>query len=597
MQNIKNNLKYPLYLFIAILVAKIGYVVVESFYNYHVLTITTSASLTQAMLQELNENGHRISAIGITLLVVPFLYMAVKRFDPKVMIVLLLFSSVGTYFVAFEVLNKAVDKIVEINKDKRHDAYYINIFKYGILNNVFSYNSFINNDKIKSNTLDVNDKILLTNSFLLLYADEKLIDKLKQRGKQKVAELYIKTNGKDDYDTKFNQFQQLTTKITTLWNKLNTNKKRLKTELDKLDDKHIKIAYDKFVSELTQKYTKYVNGWAKVDNTIKQETAPYKINIVYDDLKKYFRYQRYSKAKRQYKAKMIENFGHYIKPSRWLNQSNKLTKTKIKEVITQEILQKAKTNFGDLPRNLSIQEFMYNDTTKLAVMKVLKKNGILIPYEFDYSFKQFKKYFKVMASKKMNMAYKEFYSKLEQQIGKNDLKLSMDYKAFIYSKYIYNQLKQNIQTKNIKIIQDALYTKDLASFKNMVYLPNVVSKVNEMMYKKADFQDGSKASKQGDEAIKLLYIPPFALSVSIIALLLNIVTVFGMLLSITSLPKKFQTALKIGLILTIIFIPVFSKYDSFENNLIQKVATTKIQIYLEFLNWISYYETINSKLH
>jgi len=39
----------------------------------------------------------------------------------------------------YNLLNYAIDSIVESNKEKRHDAYYVNIFKYGILNNIFAY--------------------------------------------------------------------------------------------------------------------------------------------------------------------------------------------------------------------------------------------------------------------------------------------------------------------------------------------------------------------------------------------------------------------------------------------------------------------------
>jgi len=592
MSKLKNNLKYPIYLFIVILVSKVGYIVVESFYNYYVLTITTSADLSQKTMEALNENGHRISAIGITLLVVPLLYHIFKRFNINI-VVSLIISSFITYFIAYEGLNIAVDKIVQINKDKRYDAYYVNIFKYGILNNIFSYDSFINNDKITTNTLDVKDRILLTNSFLLLYADKDLIEKLKQRGKEKVADLYIQRDAKEDYEKQFDIFKKSSQDISKLWNKLNNSKKQIKDNLEKLDDNHIKTSYNKFINSLKQNYTKY----KKINSKIKEETSDHKINQAYYDLKKYFRYQRYTKAQREYKTNMINKFGHYIEPSIWLDSDNKLTKNHIKYIITSEIKNKLKDKLGNLPFGLSVKEFMYNDETKLTVMKQLKKNDILIPYEFDYSYKQFRKYFKVMASKKINKAYKSFYFKLNEELGKNDIKLNMNYKQFIYSDYIKNKIKQKIPNEDIDNMLKALYSKDLANFKKIIYLPKVVDKVNEMMYKKEDFKDGAIVSKKGDEAIKLLYIPPFALSVSIIAILLNIITVFSMLLSITSLNNKVINSLKIGLILFIILLPSFSSYDGFDNKMIKKVSNTELKTYISFLNWISYYETKNAEFH
>lgn len=142
-----------------------------------------------------------------------------------------------------------------------------------------------------------------------------------------------------------------------------------------------------------------------------------------------------------------------------------------------------------------------------------------------------------------------------------------------------------------------MYSKDLANFRKIVYLPKIKDKVSEMMYKENDFNDGNIASQKGDDAIKLLYIPPFALSVSILALLLNTFTIFGMVLSILNIPAKVLNGLKAGFILVVILIPIFSSYDSFDNKLIKQSTTSETQTYLDFLSWISYYEKVNSELH
>ncbi len=592
------NLKYPLYLFLLILFSKLGYIVVESFYNYYVLTITTSASLSKDAIEELNTNGHRISAIGITLLLIPFLYLFVRNLNKKVMIGLLIILSISTYFIAFSTLNIVVDKIVETNKDKRHDAYYVNIFKYGILNNIFAYNSFIDNNKIKNNNIDVNDRILLTNTFLLLHADKELINKLKNRGKEKVADLYIDRNLKDDFQQKYELFKKASDNISKLWNELNHNKIKLKSNILKLEqEKYIKETYDKFVKNLKLSYSAYKIGWEEVDKKILEETSPSKISQIENNLKKYFRYQRYEKAKKQYRQNMQDNFGHYIKPNVWKDASGQISSYHINEVIKNEILKEANKRLGKTPKNLSVKKYMYHYETKLAVMKKLKQNGILIPYEFNYSYKQFKHYYKIMATKKISQIYDDFYTKLKDKIGINDIKLNMRWKDFIYSNYIKSKIANNFDNTNINNILKALYSKDLSNFRKLVYLPTIKDKVNDMMYKKADFKDGGKASIYGDEAIKLLYIPPFALSVSIIALLLNIITVFGMLLSIVKLSSIKVKMAQTTLALMIILIPILLSNNSFDNKMIQQSIGKSTKAYLDFLSWISFYEKLNSRLH
>jgi len=599
----KTNLKYPLYLFLAILLAKIGYVVVESFYNYYVLTTTTQAEVTVKTLEDLNENGHLISAFGLSVLLVPFFYYLVKDKDTKTIYATLGAISIVTFITMYNLLNIAVDKIVSSNKDKRYDAFYITLFKYGMLNNKFSYDSFIDSKKIANNNLDVNDRILLSNSFLLLHADQKLIDKLKQRGKEVVADMYIKKHAQKDYDTKYIAFTDATTQIASLWKEFNIAREKLDTKIKKAEDKaKLKQAHKKLIQTLKKNYKAYIDGYEELNSRLEKETSQNSLNNTYNKLSKYFRYESYDKAKRNYRESMYDSFGHFIEPNIWKDSSGNLTTTHIKKVITDEIMKKAKDKLQGLPMGLSQREFALHIDVKIKLSKRLKRDGIEIPYEFDYSYKQFKKYYTIAVNKKLNKAPKIFYKKLEDKLGKNDLKLDMDWHSFINSKYIRDKISSKVKVsdpKDIANILKAIESKDLGNFKKMVYLPKVIKKIeDEYEFTKTDFLDGHKADKKGDEAIKALYIPPFALAVSILALLLNLVTVLGMSLEATrKVPKKAIFAIKIMFVGGIILTPLVSKYDGFKNPLIEKVSNKDIKTYLSFLNWISYYESINSNWH
>jgi hypothetical protein len=294
---------------------------------------------------------------------------------------------------------------------------------------------------------------------------------------------------------------------------------------------------------------------------------------------------------------MNENFGHYIKPHRWKNRNGKLTHTQIKKVIRAEIIKKATKRIG-LPRGLSQRKFANNLDVKIEVANKLKQEDIKIPVDFNYSFKEFKVYYNIAMMKKINSAPKTFYNKLERKIGRNDLKLNMDWTSFIHSNYIKSKIIAKVGSDDIQTIIKVIESKDLANFKKMIYLPKIVKKIEEEYeYKKDDFLDGHKAAAKGDEAIKLLYIPPFALSVSILALLLNIVTVVGMTLNYFRVPNIAVNISKIVLLAFIIFLPFTAKDNGLDNKLIEKLSSPNLQNYLDFLNWLSYYERINYSLH
>ncbi|MDF1874300.1 hypothetical protein JHD48_00975 [Sulfurimonas sp. SAG-AH-194-I05] len=594
-----NKLKYPLYLFLMILLVKIGYIALESYYNYYVLTVTTTTPLTKETIENLNINGHRISAIGITLLLFPFLYYLARSIKERFAFLIVLVLSSLSYLVLYEGLNQTVTKIVEINKEKRHDAYYVNVFKYGVLNNIFVYDSFIDSEKIKNNTLDVNDRILLSNSFLLLHADEKLITKLKQRGKEKVADVYIEKNLKEDFKEKKEQFRLASVEVVKLWNAINKNKIRIDQQLQMLNEENMNKGYDELVQSLRKNYKSYVEAWMQIDAKIEKETAPDRLRRIEDNLRTYFRYESFQRVRNRYKESMDENFGHYIEPYEWQDNVGMVSQEQIKYVIKKEILQAARIKLHNLPPNLGVKDFMYHYEVKYVVMKKLQENDILVPFDFNYSYEEFIQYFKIMAAKKYAKAYALFYEKLEKEIGVNDIRLDMDYSNYIYSGYIQTKIQEKLPDLNEEDITntlDALNSKDLASFRSMVYLPKISEQVKFMNFEKDDFLDGGNAEHYGDDAIKLLYIPPFALALSMIGLLLNALTVLSMTMTLLMFPSKLQFILKYALIFSITLIPISHKNENVNTNLLQQ-STTNAQLYLNFLAWISYFEKNNSDLH
>lgn len=600
----KRDLKLPLFLFLAILGAKIAYVIVESFYNYHVFMTTTSADMTRETLENLNQDGHIISAFGITLLLVPFAFFIIRKFLSKYLYVAMLFSSLVIYAAAYNSLEYAIEKIVESNKDTRHDAYYVNGFKFGLLNNLFTYDSFVESTKILSNNLDVNDRIRLTNIFLLLHADKELIDKLKERGKEKVSEFYIDTQKKDDYESKYGEFEKASKEVGDAWNEFNDKRKELREGIAKIDnmltEASIKKAHRDFINGMQSKYKEYRNGWQNADKKIAEATAPSELKNSKEELQKYFRYQNHSKAQQQYKSSMHSQFGHYVEPKRWLDYNGNVTEAQVKKVITEEIIKKASNSIG-IQRGLSEREFANDVDVKIGVAKEFKNKGITIPFDFNYTFESFKKYYVIPLIKKNNEAESDFYKKLEEKIGKNDLKLNMEWEDFVRSKYISDKmssrLKELDKADKEKIIQ-AIISKDLGNFRKMIYLPKVVGEVDKKIYAPRDFEDGGRAVEDGDEAIKLLYVPPFALSISILALLLNFITVLGMLLElITKLSSAKILLVKSALACLIVFIPVQGSNQLLQNDLLSKLESQKLERYVGFLEWLSYYQNMNAKVH
>lgn len=588
------KLKYPIYLFFAILIAKLGYIVIESFYNYYVLVTTTSGSVEKEVLESINKTGHHISSAGITLILVPIFYFFIKKLSDKKIYIFTSIFAIIMYISAYNLLNTTIDYIIKINKDERHNAYYVNIFKYGLLNEVFYYDDFINKDKIKDNSISVEDRILLTNTFLLLYADEKLIDKLKERGKEALARRYLNDN--QEYQKNYKNFEKMSNEIALLWNEFSNAKNKLSTEKNKIVKMDSKQAYNELKDELKKSYKAYVDLWKKID----EKTSKENIEDIYVKLSKYFKYKGYSKAQKEYKQEMLNHFGYYIEPNSWL-YNGMLSRDSIKRRITKEILKKGGSSLENIPSGLSAGEFFNNPYIKLNLAKELKSKGVLITKDFDYSYNQFKYFYDKSTSLAFQDVIKKFYEELEKKIGKNDLKLDFTWHDFVHSNYLKDKIKSKL-TSNEKIDLDiflkVIESKDLNNFKEYIYMPQTMKEVEKIMFTREQFKTDEKAIKYGDDAIRLLYVPPFALAVSILALLLNSITVIGMIFEYSNkLSSKKIVFIKLFLFVIIISLPFIVGYNGFDNQLIQNIKNEDISNYINFLNWIGFYENLNSAIH
>lgn len=245
---------------------------------------------------------------------------------------------------------------------------------------------------------------------------------------------------------------------------------------------------------------------------------------------------------------------------------------------------------------------MNNMVVKSKVALELKAQGIFIPQEFDFSYRDFKKYFQLSMTKKKRAIYDDFYAQLKDKIGQNDLKLSDNWSDFVKSEFITAQIKDKLpQVDEITLqrIQKLLISKNIGNFKNDVYLPTIEHEIKKKLYSIDDFNSKEEAIEAGNEAIKLLYIPPFALGLSLVALLLNVVTVLGMLCAFLPITKVKALAIKGGAFALIIVLPLVFSSKSITNNLFEQVLSTSdtLRYYVNFIDWLTFYEILNAWIH
>jgi len=604
----KNKTKYAFYFIILILISKVIYLFLESEYNYSVLSIVTDFSIEDEELKNIENKGHVLSSIGLSLLIIPFVYLFFKKVFSKETYVFLTTSLIFiiSTSIFYYSLTGIMNKIVEINSDKRYEAYYTGLLKYGILSNKFGYEKFI--EKKSDFKDDTTASVLISNMFLLSFVDKAVVDRIKEEGKNTVADLYIEKVIPDNYKKDKENFLLKADQIKEAWNQYKKGLNKIDNEFksDKLTKK-AKIEYSKLMNSVKKKYDRYKE--TKVDFIKKREKELSKTNKYYTDLRRYFRYKGNSRAERKYRESMQKNFGRYIQPSRWCSSNNCPSRYQIRKVIKQELEKEWKKNVG-LPRNIKTSsEFKKHPKVKRKVVSELKRKGLIVSKNFNYSYRQFFNAFNKKVKREQNKAKQRFINEFNQKSGLNNIKVSLTWEQFVHlfeKDFIQRFESKKYGKKAIVLIKNG----DLNNFYNKLYRPLYLNKyASNIFYDEEDFITNVKAQEAGDNFIKMLYIPPFALFMSLLAGILNLLSVISIILFLPfdrkniKFIKIYKFLFKASILIATIYL-VYSKAEE-KNYIANNIAiemidlneNKKIALYLKSLNSIIYLEEINKSFY
>ncbi|HIC42910.1 MAG TPA: hypothetical protein EYO73_01025, partial [Sulfurimonas sp.] len=516
------------YFMIVLIVAKLIYLGFESYYNGFVIDVVTSTHVDQDLLQTLESFGNRISSVGITLLIIPFYYLVVKKFfefHQGVMLIVILLLTVSTYFAIHKGLNKAVFEIVKQNKDKRYESYYIELFKYGMLTGKLGYSSFIPKENL--NHLSIYDKVMISNLFLLTQIDKDLIKKFVSRGKESFFDIYIHKYFQEDYNEARYRFEDMALRIQEDWDLYSDGIAGVNKKFSKIDSKEqLNIKYKKFTKDLKREYTKYRINVRQYTNVLNKNLS--EATELNRDLIGYFVKDGSIMGKEEYEGIMKKYFGHDINPRRWCEGNICPATRRVAKVIEEETFSKWKKDHHDLPLNLSQKKFFKHPSIREKVVKQLRSRGINVSQSFNYS----KKEYIAGYMKTVDAQFQKHKRKLQEEfagktgIVKVQLGLSFNQFANEYRKEIMLQYKEK---RYGKIMYQMILEGDFTGFYERLYKPMLRSKYYDQAFpEEADFD--IKLAEYGDTAIKMLYIPPFAIFMSLVAGLLNIVSVLVLIM-------------------------------------------------------------------
>jgi len=592
--------KMGFYFMLSLIIAKLIYLGFESYYNGFVIDVVTSTHVDPELMQRLERFGNRISSVGITLLLLPFFYLGAKKyfsFHQGVMVIVIVLLTVSTYFGIHKGLNKAVYEIVKQNKDKRYESYYIELFKYGMLTGKLGYSSFIPKENLDN--LSIYDKVMISNLFLLTQIDKELIKKFVTRGKESFFDIYVHKYFQNDYNEARYRFEDMALRIQEDWDLYSDGISGINKKFSRIDSaKEMDEKYRVFIKSVKREYTKYRINVRQYTNILNANLA--KSQQLNRDLIGYFVKDGSIMSKTEYEDIMQKYFGHDISPKRWCEGNICPATRRVTKIIEEETFAKWKKDHGSLALNLSQKQFLQHPKTRKRVINQLRKEGIAVKSSFNYSKKEYVAGYMKTVDGKFQINKRKLQKEFAEKTGIRNVKLGLSFEQFasMYKKEIMLQYKEK---KYGRIMYQMILEGDLTGFYDRLYKPMLRAKYYDQAFpEEKDFD--IKLAEYGDTAIKMLYIPPFAIFMSLIAGLLNIVSVVALLvfLAFHNDNSLRMSGIKLASKTLLLFLLIFIPYSMGKSQevlkpypVLETFDNSAYEPYMASLNWLLVVESIN----
>ncbi len=636
----------PIYFLIIIILFKTVYLLVESSYNTIVLDSGVIKDFSEEIFNNLELLGHNITSIGVTLLLMPLSYLLIQKIFNKgewfKFILTMIVSSV-IYVSIFFSLTSLMDYIVEQNKDKRYSAYYLNILKNGIANNVLGHSSILKFEDNNEREFSVDEKVIINNIFLLSYIDEnKVVEKIATVGMDSFLNFYTQKKYENEFKEQNENFIQFASGLKELYVKYTEAQKKANKEFLKAKKQSHKKYLD-FKRESKNSFTKYQQEVSDLNNNIKKNVKKLQndssFRSKWNDFVKYYNRGGYYKkrALKDYNSYMIQKFGRKIEPSSWCkvpggllapfveitdgilgkifraftgggdSYSGCLNTYAITEIISKNYHDKWKTKTKVPYEGIdTFNDYLLNKEVKNEIINNLRKKGIKVSDSFNYKEKEFRNAYIKNVTKEAYINVNKLYKKM----GIAGIKHNLSFKSFVLSNQIREKFKATLSMYNKKeqnkVLRLIAYQRT-ERFYDDVYMPNLKEGLKKefVLTKKQLF---SSYKDKGNKSIKALYIPPIAIALSLIFGVLNAISLFSLIICLmlvlifkmnenkVSIIKKIMV---FSLVIIVVTLPFSIKGDNYFNNaqnILENNTSTLIKKYSEVLTWIFIFEKYNYPL-
>jgi len=638
----KKIFNYPIYLLLFIIISKMLYLIAESIYNTIVLDVGIIKTPTKEIYDNLEVLGHNITSIGVTLLLFPLIYWIFSIFIKKE--TFRFFYTIGVSFLiylsVYASLDYAIDYIIQKNKNQRYEAYYLNILKNGISNNILGHSDILDFNKGEDEDFSTEEKVIINNIFLLSYIDKtNIIRKMETVGMDNFLKYYKDKKYKNEFKQYNDEFMQLANKVKKLYIEYQKIQKKANKEYSKnINNAHGK--YLEFTDSTKKSFEEYKEKLKQMEESIDKKVKEIQSGSFPEEWNRFAKYYnkggRYrEKALDEYNSKMQKMFNKDIPPSKWCESfggifspivsivdgvvgnilriftggdsySGCLNSYAIEKIVSESYYESWKSK-SKVPYNGidTFEEYLLNIEVKNELITRLRKKDILVLDDFNYTEKEFRKAY-------ISKLKKEIIKQTElanSQLGLHGIKSDLSFYKFTKSKQVKKLIQKKTQYKDRELSKslNLIAKRKTEDYYKVIYLPRVINHLKEdiALTKK---QLNTVKQDKGDDAIKSLYIPPIAISLSLIFGVLNAISLFALIIGILLVVFSnivenriniYRKCLIIALIVIVTVTPYLFKHEHYFNkfhntqNILKDNTHSTVRAYYNVLMWIFVFEKYN----
>jgi hypothetical protein len=513
------------------------YVCIELIYNHSLMEFVGSRYLTESQIENLELFGRNLAATGLTILLLrPISRLSSrlarnrKRLPVGAVIIALAGLIYGSTYLAQRQLVEYLASSASV--EARYDAYYLNMLR-GVLARGDVINRDILPERQADEGLTPEDKLTLVVAPLAVSGDKALIASMRERGFVALNR-YLRDNALHTrFDSDWNDYRSAQQQIADLWSAYQKGVTRAADELDSVGPLAAE-SYTTAIERIDSTYESYEKQSEWFRRQVSKRMSKDAMNTFRVRLAAYFSAKQANKPKAEIQALYLRAtqplFGFApARSERWCDAfyENKLCPGSLERIEREAraIFDEAfRHHTNGLPRGLTRAQFIRHPAIGRIMADMAKPAGLVLPKNYKGTFPE---YLAAFREKNRISLLEHLNSSLPETVG--DLPFGLDVDAFVQHEAVRKALPDELRGYPLFLTMDDFFLK--------VWAPQAEKRIQDgldgLLPGQIEKFDEGEWRENGIKAVKMLYVLPLAMSLSVVFSLLNIATMIGAVAAFT----------------------------------------------------------------